>query len=197
MNHTSGNRVPPCHCRFEGRDSQTGFHPIADRVADDPVRVHVLDRTQVELAFLGSVFGDIGEPQSVWSIRGEDAADEIIVHRRPGAALLRATFLAEHTPPPVGRTDPPRRAVRHRLARIAGFVGEEPVAELRVLAVGVEQGVRPVRLLEFGVGDRVGEPPVVRLARDPQNPAHPPRRESRRRPARGRAGTSFSRKIRL
>ncbi|WP_161628463.1 hypothetical protein [Rhodococcus ruber] len=37
--------------------------------------------------------------------------------------------------------------------------------------VGVEQGVRPVRLLELGVGDRVLEPSVVGLEGELEDPA--------------------------
>ncbi len=205
MNHAPSDRASPGHCRFEGGHSAPGLHPIADRVADDPVRVDVLDRTQIELALIGAVFGNVDEPQAIRLVRSEDAADEIVVHRRPRSPLLRAAFLAEDAPPLIGRADPPRCAVRHRLTRLAGFVGKNAIADLRVLAVGVEQGVRPVRLLELRIGDRISEPAVIRLPCDPQNPAHPPRRESRRRPARGRAvgappacgGTSFSRQIRL
>src|SRR3712207_5791552 len=36
---------------------------------------------------------------------------------------------------------------------------EQPVAELRVVAVGVEQRVGPVSLDEFAGGDRGGQPP--------------------------------------
>lgn len=57
------------------------------------------------------------------------------------------------------------------LAGIAGLVDEEPVVEFRVFVVGVEQGVRPVRLAPFGVGDRVLEPPVVGLTGELEDPA--------------------------
>ena len=33
--------------------ARRAFHPVADRVAHDPVREHVLDRAQIELAFTG------------------------------------------------------------------------------------------------------------------------------------------------
>ena len=61
--------------------------------------------------------------------------------------------------------------IRHRLAGVAGFVNEEPVAELGVVAVGVEQRVGAVGLLELGVGDRTLEPAVVGLASDLEHPA--------------------------
>jgi hypothetical protein len=57
------------------------------------------------------------------------------------------------------------------VARLAGLVGEEPVAELGVVAVGVEQHVGQVRGVELGVADRAGEPPVVGLAGELEDPA--------------------------
>ena len=62
-----GDRAVQCvHC-------EAGLHPIRDGVADDPARVGVLDRAEVELALAGGVFGDVGEPQLVRSGRGEVA----------------------------------------------------------------------------------------------------------------------------
>ena len=47
--------------------------------------------------------------------------------------------------------------------------------------MGVEQGVRPIRLDELGVGDRVGQPPVVGLA----SKLHYPTRHRDGNPVRG------------
>jgi hypothetical protein len=57
------------------------------------------------------------------------------------------------------------------MAGVADLVGQEAVAEFRVVAVRVEQRVGQVRLLELGVGDRGREPAVVGLASDLQHPA--------------------------
>lgn len=75
-----------------------------------------------------------------------------------------------------------------------GLVHQEAVAELRVVAVRVEQRVGPVCLGQFGVGDRAGQPPVIGLSGRPQHPARHrhPHRGAGGRPARGRAGTSFT-----
>lgn len=40
--------------------------------------------------------------------------------------------------------DPPRVSLGHRRTGVTGFVEEDPVAELRIVEVGVEQGVGPV-----------------------------------------------------
>ena len=82
-------------------------------------------------------------------------------------------------------------------AGVAGLVGEEPVAELRVVAVGVEQRVGPVGRLELGVGDRAGQPAVVGLAGELEHPARHRDGDPVAGAARGRAGTSFSRQVRL
>lgn len=81
--------------------------------------------------------------------------------------------------------------------------------ELRIIPVGVEQRVRAIRLHHLTVGDRGGQPAVVGLASELQDPfpralrskrevpSATPQRGSRRRRARQRAGTSFSRQVRL
>jgi hypothetical protein len=108
------------------------------------------------------MLGDVAQPQLVRCLGGEVPLDQIVVDRRPDlGALATGLLLAERAPPAVVRADPPRRPARHRNARVAGFVEEEPVAELRVVVVGVEQGVGAVSLLELGVSERRGQPAVV------------------------------------
>jgi hypothetical protein len=53
---------------------------------------------------------------------------------------------------------------------VTGLVGEEAVAELRVVAVGIEESVRPVGGDELGLGDRTGEEAVIGLARELEHP---------------------------
>jgi hypothetical protein len=96
------------------------------------------------------------------------------------------------------------------VARLADLVGEEPVAELGIVAMGVEDRVRQLRLVPLGVADRAGEPPVVGLTGDLEDPArhrdgdpvagqltdewvhHFPRRFACDRYAAARRSTSFS-----
>ena len=117
------------------------------------------------------MFGNVGEPQLVWCIRGEIPAHQIIVDRWADLAVLAAFALAEHTPPAVVRADPPRGALGHRLPGIAGLGDQKAVTELRIIAVGVEQGVRPMRLEVLGAGHGVGQPAVIGLAGELENPA--------------------------
>jgi hypothetical protein len=78
------------------------------------------------------------------------------MNRWANFAVLAAFGFAERTPPPVVGADPPRCALGHRLTGISGFLNEEAVAKLRVIAVGIKQRVRAKRLNIFGVGDRIG-----------------------------------------
>src|SRR5438552_2528607 len=99
-------------------DREAGLHARVDGVADDLVAEAVLDRAEVELALAGPVFGDVDQPQRVRLRRGEVALHEIVEGRPSGLALLlavTAALLAEDRPPAIGRADPPRRSVGHRL----------------------------------------------------------------------------------
>jgi hypothetical protein len=51
------------------------------------------------------------------------------------------------------------------------LVGEEPIPELRIVPVGVEDRVRQPRLVELGVGERVLEPSIERDASETEHPA--------------------------
>ena len=112
----------------------------------------------------------IAEPQLIWLISSEIPFNEIVMHRRPRLPALNA-LLTEHAPPLVVRADPPRGALGHGLAGIAGFLDEVAVAELGVVAVGVEQSVSPLCRGKFGLADRIGQPATVGLAGELEDPA--------------------------
>ena len=130
-----------------------------------------MDRAQVELSFTCLVFGNVGQPQRVWLNGGEVAADQIVMDRRAGLAVLAALFLAEGAPLPVGRADPPSGPLSHRRPGIPGCLDQVAVAEFRVVAVGVEQGVGPMRLEILSIGHGGGQPAVVGLAGELVYPA--------------------------
>ena len=77
-----------------------GLHSDVDRVANDPVREHVLHGAEVELSFPGWVLSYVGQPDLVRARCGEPVPDpsmlilccqEIVVNGRagfPGLALL-------------------------------------------------------------------------------------------------------------
>lgn len=88
------------------------------------------------------MFGDIGKPQLVETGgRGELAADQVVVDRRPDSAALTAAFLPERAPSATVATDLPRGPLGHHLAGGRGLGDKVAVTELRVVAVGVEQRV--------------------------------------------------------
>ena len=140
-------------------------------VAHDAVGEHVLDHAEVERAHQRAVLGDAAGPQLVRSVSGDVPPDQVVMHRRAGLGPLPALgLLAEPREPAVGRADPPRGALGHHLAGSGGLVGQEAVAELRVVAMGVEQCFRPVRLDELCVGHGAGQP---QQRQAPQQPADP------------------------
>ena len=57
------------------------------------------------------------------------------------------------------------------MAGAGDFVGEEPVAELRVITVGVDEGVGEVGVGEVALADRVGLPLVEGLRGEAEHPA--------------------------
>ena len=158
-------------CDLDGLDGQAGLHPRLDGIADDPVGAGVLDRAEVELALTGRMLGDVSQPQPVRDLGLELAADEVVVGGGVDLGRLAGLLLAEHRPPAVGRADLPHRPLADFEPGIVDFVGQEPVAELRIVPVGVEDGVGQLRLVPLGVGDRVGQPAVVGLAGDLEHPA--------------------------
>ena len=46
----------------------------------------ILDRAQIQLALVGAVLGDVGEPQRVRRLGGELPLDPVVVHGRAGLA---------------------------------------------------------------------------------------------------------------
>jgi hypothetical protein len=115
------------------------------------------------------MLSNIGQPQLIWFLGGEIPLDQIVMHRRSDLAVL-AALLTEHTPPAVVRADPPRGPLSHRLTGDPRLLDQVPIPELRVIGMGVEQRVSPIRLDAFGVDDRRGPPPVIRLAGELEYP---------------------------
>ena len=155
---TTGYRV------VQGVHCETSLHPVANGVSDDPTREHVLDRAELELALVRPVLGGVGQSQFVDVIGGEVPLHEVIVDRRTGALAVLAALLPEHRPPLVAPADPPRGPLAHRLTSGFRFTGEEPIAELGIVTVRVEQGVGPIGLDQFRLGDLLFPLAVVGLA---------------------------------
>ena len=171
MQDAAGHLTAAGGGHLDGRNDEAGLHPGVDGPAHDPIRPEVFDGAQVELPLTGGMLGDVGQPQPVRPPGGEVAAHEVVVRWRARRAPVATAGLAERRPPAVVPADPPHRAVTHVVAGLADLIGEEPVAELGVVPVSAEDRVGHMGRLELGVGDRAGEPPVVGLTGDPEDPA--------------------------
>jgi hypothetical protein len=126
--------------RAQRAGGQLRGHPIAEGVADDAVPEQVLDRAAVELALDGRVLGDVGDPDQVRGCGAELALEQVVVHRDPGPGGLAAPPLpGGGRPQPLLRAQPPDPTLAHLLAGAFEFVGQEPVTELRVIAVRIDQ----------------------------------------------------------
>src|SRR3546814_3137355 len=90
---------------------------------------------------------------------------------RSGLGLLADLSLTEHRPPAVVGAVAPHGAVTGGVAARADLISEEPVAELGVVAVCVEDRVRQMGFSELAVTHRLFEPPVVGLAGNLEDPA--------------------------
>jgi hypothetical protein len=119
-------------------------------VCTKPGMVH--DRAQVQLAFAGGVFGDVGEPLLVRRGRREVVGDtallvehrqQVVVDRRPRLAAL-ALLPGMGGEDPRGRAQSPPTVLRCDDANVGELVGEEPVAERGVVLVDIEDGVDEV-----------------------------------------------------
>ena len=180
VDHAAGDVAAHRDSVLERLNCQPGLHPRVDRVPHDLAGARVFDCAAVELAFSGFVLRDVDEPELVRGIGGEDVPGsavlvddraQVVVDRRSRLLAVTAPLLPERGPPAVARRDPPRGAVRHRLTRVAGLVRQQPVPELRVVTVRVEQRVRAIRLHHLTRGDGVRQPPVVGLTGELEHPA--------------------------
>ena len=63
-------------------------------------------------------------------------------------------------------------------ATVFELVREEPIAERRVVTVGIEERVGQIGVLQIPLADRVRDPCVVRLGGEAEDPAGQPHRET-------------------
>ena len=91
--------------------------------------------------------GDVRQPELIRAVCGELVPDATVligngamVVMDGGSQLLAVarSLLPGRTSPLVGRGDPPRGAVCHRLTRIASLIGQGPIPKLRVIWMRVE-----------------------------------------------------------
>lgn len=142
MGHATGDITTHHDSILESSDGQARLHPGVDRVPDDLVGEHVLDRAEVQLALRGLMLGDVSEPELIRSLGGElmpysallvgDGA-KVVMNGGTGLFTVLAPLLPEHGPPSVRGRDSPRCPICHRLTRATSLVRKEAVSELRVV----------------------------------------------------------------
>ena len=96
----------------------------------------------------------VAQPQLVRCLSGEVPVHEVITDRRPDLRLPCRAWASSRSvrTSHVSSRSATRSVCAIGLARVAGLVGQKPVPEFRVIAVRVEQGIRPVRLGQLGLG---------------------------------------------
>jgi hypothetical protein len=117
----------------------------------------------------GGVLGDICQPHRVRDRSGEAAPDEVVVDRRAGPAI-DAPLLGEDAPDPLRRTQPVDPVLARTDTPGGQLVGDEPVAESRVVGVDVESGVDQMRVVSSTLRDRALFPFVERLGGEAEYP---------------------------
>ena len=123
------------------------------------------------------VLGDVRDPLAVGLITGEVPLSVIIMDR--GARLLAAPALARGGGPrSLLGAQTPDPALPDVDAGPLEFVGQEPVAERRIIAMRIDQSIDHIGVLEFPVTDRLLQPRVIRLGGEAEHPAGQPHRES-------------------
>ena len=183
MHDHPGGPASVGHCHLERVDGDPGLHPRVDRVADDPVGEHVLDRAQVDLALAGAVLGDVGQPQRVGALGAELPVDQVVVDGRAGflvAGLARGDRRVEAGDP----AQPPDSALRECVPELGDVIGQDAVAALRVIIVELMQHGDQLTLFGLAGRDRLLEPLVVALLGESQHPT----RDRHRHPDAGTRG---------
>ncbi|MBU6496544.1 MAG: transposase [Acidobacteria bacterium] len=129
----------------------------------------------------GSLFIDPGSPwQNGW-IESFNARlrDEwrIQAVSATNSANLRTTNVRVH-PYLVRSTELVDPRLADHVTPVLHLIGEEPVAELRVVVVQVDQLVHEIGVVEIALADRVLQPAVPGLSGDAENPAGQPHRQT-------------------
>lgn len=153
-------------------------HAFVDGVADDPVGGHVLDRADVELPFARGVLGDVGQPHLVGPCRGEVSLHQVVMDGGTRASLADPALLCRGRPDPVLTAQPRHPALADLVAGTLELIGDEPVAELGIIGVDVDDRIDQVSVVPIAVADRLGSPLVERLGREAEHPAGRPHRDA-------------------
>jgi hypothetical protein len=93
------------------------------------------------------LFGDVGQPDQVRSDRGEVTLDAVVVHRRSRpAGFAFAALLRRDREQALLRAQASEPSFTDLVPGLAQLVGEQPVAELRVVVAGAGKRAGEVRV---------------------------------------------------
>jgi hypothetical protein len=106
------------------------------------------------------MLGDVGQPDLVEFVGVEDPTDVIVVDRRTGRLAGSTTLAQDGRGDLLQRTQPLYPVLRGLVPGYVQLVGDEPVAELGIVGMDVDDGVGQVRVIPVPVRDRVGAPLV-------------------------------------
>jgi hypothetical protein len=177
VDHDGAGGLATCDGGAQRGGGELGGHAFVDGVADDPVGEQVLDRAAVELALGGGVLGDVGQPDLIGTLGGEVPAHQVVMDCWAGSSLAAPSLLGGGRPDPVVAAQPPHPSFAGAVTGALELIGNEPVAELGVIGVHVDDRVGQVGVVEITVTHRVGPPLVERLGREPEHPAGQPHRD--------------------
>ena len=100
------------------------------------------------------MLGDVGEPHRVGARGGEVALHEVVMDRRARRLVLAAALLRGCRPDPLLAAQPPHPPLTDLVAGGVEFVGQEPVAELGIIGVHVDDRVGEVRVVPVAIRAR-------------------------------------------
>jgi hypothetical protein len=137
----------------QGGHRQRDLHPRVQGVADDSVRVHVLDGAEVELALIGAVLGDVGQPDFVGGPSAELAVDEVIVDRGSGSSV-QASLLGEDRPDPFLAAESGHSVLAGDDPAPGELVGDEAIPEGGIVGMAGQRCVDQMCVIPITLRER-------------------------------------------
>lgn len=110
----------------------------------------VFDGTQVEPAFIGAMFGNVGQPDLIGRLGAELTLHEVVVDRRPGSTV-QSSLLGEDRPGAFLGTQPCDTVLAGADLAPGKFVGDESVAKGGVIGMDVAGGVDQVCIIPIAL----------------------------------------------
>ena len=121
------------------------------------VRPDVLDRAQVQLAFVRAMLGDVGKPQHICAISCELPLHSIVVDRRAGLAS-QPLLLRERGEDPLPVAQPPDPVLTGLVSLLVKCIGDQTRPESGVGVMDVHSRVDQCGIIPVPLRDRIFAP---------------------------------------